>query len=358
MSYLNIGNLRLHHQQVSQHLFDTPEAVVGWMGAMQGQGYSGVKWSIGLRLPNATDNQIEQAILDKRIVRTWFLRDTLHIVAARDLHWMLRIVSEKLKRGNGARHRELELDSAVFAQSNDILANAVQGDTVQTRDELFALLNQQGIVTTGQRGIHILHQATLEGILCQGVMQGKNATFYAMDTLKDHDRNVPIDEALALLAQRYFSSHGPATLADLCRWAGITKREGTVGFEAVRSQFVVEKINTSDFIFSDTNTATPSVYLLSDFDEFILGYGDRSHVLIDPSHLQRIVPGGNGVFYPTVVADGRVVGTWKRLPKKNAIVIEITPFERLPDDFEARVYGTALRFTQYHQMETVTIQIG
>ena len=41
------------------------------------------------------------------------------------------------------------------------------------------------------------------------------------------------------------------------------------------------------------------------------GYRDRSAVL-DPRHADRIVPGGNGVFHPTLVLDGKVVGTWRR----------------------------------------------
>ena len=42
----------------------------------------------------------------------------------------------------------------------------------------------------------------------------------------------------------------------------------------------------------------------------MLGYGERAEIL-DAAHADRIVPGGNGVFRPTIVRDGRVVGAWK-----------------------------------------------
>ena len=54
-----------------------------------------------------------------------------------------------------------------------------------------------------------------------------------------------------------------------------------------------------------------SVLLLPGFDEFVLGYQDRSLVLA-PEHANKIVPGGNGVFKKTVVAGGEVIGTWAR----------------------------------------------
>ena len=61
----------------------------------------------------------------------------------------------------------------------------------------------------------------------------------------------------------------------------------------------------------DADPAVARVHLLPGFDEYVLGYQDRSAVLA-PEHSQAIVPGGNGVFRPTIVVDGAVVGTWRR----------------------------------------------
>ncbi len=67
--------------------------------------------------------------------------------------------------------------------------------------------------------------------------------------------------------------------------------------------------------------------LLSGFDEYMLGYGDRSAIM-SPEQMDLVVPGSNGVFRPTVVDDGVVVGTWKRTVKRTRIEILVSPFRR------------------------------
>jgi Winged helix DNA-binding domain len=76
------------------------------------------------------------------------------------------------------------------------------------------------------------------------------------------------------------------------------------------------------------------VFLLPGFDEFVLGYGDRGAVL-DPEFADRIVPGGNGVFRPTVVLGGRIVGTWRRASK--GATVEAEPFTAFDDDVAAMI---------------------
>jgi hypothetical protein len=85
MKIQEILRLRLHNQHISSRCFATPEAVVSWLGAAQAQDYAGAKWSVGLRIENATETDVEKAISDRSIVRTWPMRGTLHFVAADDV---------------------------------------------------------------------------------------------------------------------------------------------------------------------------------------------------------------------------------------------------------------------------------
>lgn len=57
-----------------------------------------------------------------------------------------------------------------------------------------------------------------------------------------------------------------------------------------------------------------------------------------------IVPGGNGVFRPTVLTDGRVVGNWRHVGKGAARRIEATAFTRFADDVAAAIPGVYARF--------------
>jgi hypothetical protein len=89
-------------------------------------------------------------------------------------------------------------------------------------------------------------------------------------------------------------------------------------------------------LLADCRAEACGTLLLPGFDEFVLGYGDRSGVL-DPDHSQQIVPGSNGMFRPTVVHQGRIVGTWGWTGRGAKRTITATPFTAWPDGVEARI---------------------
>ena len=103
MNTADIARLRLCNQQIVNARLKKPEEVAAWLGGMQGQDYAGVKWSFGLRLPNVTDADIEQAIADGTIIRTWPMRGTLHFVAAADVRWMLDLLAPRNIAGSARR---------------------------------------------------------------------------------------------------------------------------------------------------------------------------------------------------------------------------------------------------------------
>ena len=80
--------------------------MVRWLGAVQAQDYLGSLWALGLRMRRAVEAEVEQAIADKAIVRTWPLRGTLHYVAAGDVRWMLGLSAP---RTLARRYGQLEI---------------------------------------------------------------------------------------------------------------------------------------------------------------------------------------------------------------------------------------------------------
>lgn len=328
MNLREIALKRLDSQQIEQTHFESPQDVASWLLALQGQDYAGAKWSLGLRLPESSEAGIEEAIAKRAVVRTWALRGTLHLLAARDVRWMVTLLSAQLIAGSARRNRELELDEDTLARSSNLLAQAVEGGAQRTRAELFSILEQNGISTAGQRGVHMLHRASLEGLLCQGIMQGKNSTFFAPDQLPVPGKVPSRDEALAELAGRYFVSRGPATLADFIWWSGLSAVEARAGLEMAQSKLEKETLNGQTYWFFPSKqklqTDSQSVYLLPGFDEYLLAYKDRSASLDDP-HYQRGIP-LNGMMPATILSAGRVIGTWKRVLKKDRVLIEVNPF--------------------------------
>jgi hypothetical protein len=352
MTNLDIAYQRLHNQLITQRTFEKPGDVVQWLGAVQAQDYAAAKWALGLRMQGITDESIEQAFFDGTILRTHVMRPTWHFVSPADIRWLLALTAPRVHAVSAYWYRRLELDDATCRCSNSALANALQGGKQLTRPELVSVLQQAGIATDDlQRFTYLMMRAELDGIVCSGARQGKQFTYALLDERAPQARILDRDEALAELTRRYFTSHGPATLKDYIWWSGLTAADASSGLEMVKSKLIHEAVDGQTYWFS---TATPpakdlssTVYLLPNFDEYIVGYTDRSAVF-DGSHTQKLDPRGNILFNYTIVIDGRVVGTWKRTLKKDAVIITpsfFTPLNKaVTHDFTAAAnrYGTFL----------------
>lgn len=197
--------------------------MVAFFGAVHAQDYRGALWGVGQRVAGATEADVERALAERSIVRTWPMRGTLHFVAPDDVRWMLRLLAPRAIARAAGRHRQLGLDAATFAQSRDRLTAVLAGGNQLTRDAIYAELDRSGISTAGQRGIHILAQLAMEGVICFGARRSKQQTFALLDEWVPSSRMLEGDEALAELAARYFASHGPATLADFAWWSGLPR---------------------------------------------------------------------------------------------------------------------------------------
>ncbi|HBN07948.1 MAG TPA: winged helix DNA-binding domain-containing protein, partial [Cyanobacteria bacterium UBA8530] len=235
------------------------------------------------------------------------------------------------------RQRSLELDEATFQQSKRLFFEALQGDKQLTRREMFALLNQANISTAGQRGYYLLWRNAQEGSICFGPMRDKQQTFVLLDEWAPNAKRMERDQALAELANRYFSSRGPATLQDFVWWSGLKVADARAGLEAIASQLRSKKIDDQTYWMPPDRESLPSIspqaHLLPGFDEYLLAYKDRS-AMLETQHSQIISPGG-GMFRSTIVLNGRVFGAWRRVIKKGGVSIALQPFGT-PDEAENR----------------------
>ena len=344
---------RLRSQQLEQTQLRLPPDVVNWMVAVQAQDYAGAKWSLGLRLPKSTDLEIEQSISDKAILRSWVLRGTLHFVTSSDLNWLLQLVGPGVIAGNTRRYRELELDEATLKRSNDLLARTLQREELLTRKELLSILRQNGISTEGQRGVYMLQRASLDGLICQGVMRANNPTFMRMEGFASG--TMARAEALAELARRYFTSHGPATLQDFTWWSGLRAAEARDGLESIQSELLHDTVEGKTYWWAASSSPfgrrQQSVLLLPGFDEFLLAYRDRSASLGVANYNQLASTGG--MLPGTIVIGGKVVGTWKRTIKKGSVIIDIHPFKGFSPVEDAGLVSAGKRLGEYLGLEAV-----
>ena len=355
MTMKNIAVDRLYSQQFEHSRLKLPGEVVVWLGAIQAQDYAGAKWSVGLRLPGSTDAAIEQAIEDRAIIRTWAMRGTLHFVAASDIRWMLALMAPRIITNNARRYMQLGLDEPTLARSNEVLVDALQGGKQLTRKELLPILRQKGISTEGQRAPYMLQRASLDGLICQGVVHRNDPTYMLLDGAIPKGRRMERDEALVELAKRYFTSRGPATLQDYVWWSGLTAADSKAGLEAIESQLISETIDRQTYWRSSSLPAgqesSPTVYLLPGFDEYLLSYRDRSASL-DVERIKKLTP-TNGMLNPTIVIGGWVVGTWNRTFRKGEVVITAKPFTALTSDERQDFDNAARRYGEYLGMAVV-----
>jgi hypothetical protein len=345
----SLAHMRLTSQQIAAPSARTPAEVIAALGAMQAQDYGGALWAIGLRLHGSTESDIERAVAERTIVRTWPMRGTLHFVASNDARWMLELLTPRVLEAARKRHAELEIDDALLRRIRKILGRALADGRYLTRDATFELLAREGVETDAPRRYHIPFRLAQEGFLCFGPREGKQPTFALLEEWTPNARRLDRGEALAELALRYFTSHGPATVQDFAWWSGLRAVDARAGLEAVASRLARETVDGTTFWMAPGLAAepAPAAHLLPGFDEYLLGYTDRSAVL-DPRHAPKIIPGNNGVFMPTVVLDGQVVGTWKRTPRKKALTITLQPFARATKALTRTLEPAAERLGAFH----------
>ncbi|NJN17652.1 MAG: winged helix DNA-binding domain-containing protein [Oscillochloris sp.] len=349
MNHHLIGRQRLLNQQINRSGNHDPAAVVQTLGAMQAQDYLAALWAVGIRTPNAAEPTISAALAERRIVRTWLMRGTIHLAPPADVRWMLDLFAPKIVRQSRPRLRQLELDGPTLVAAEKVIVTALAGGRQATRSDLFAALAAAGIAPTGQRGYHILVQLAYAKRICFGPHNEKQPTFALLDEWIPNAPAPGRDEAIATLALRYFRSHGPAGIADFVWWSGLTVSDTKAALAAIADQLESTTIDKQTYYFAPQppiSFAEPQVFLLPAFDEFLIAYRDRSAVL-DPAYAALIVPGGNGVFKPMVVLDGRISGTWQRERKARQVEIRLHPFTSWSDAEQRAIAVSAEQYGRF-----------
>lgn len=320
---MSVARQRLASHALTGAPLPTALAVVRRLGALQAQDRTATLWSLGIR-SGLTVDEVEAAVANREAVRTWPMRGTLHWVPGEDARWMCRLLSAPAARAARRVREAAGITDEVATEGRRQLERAL-ADGPLSRPALYARLDEAGWETARQRGYHLIVDLAQQGVVVQAGMEGKQPTFALLEEWVPASREVGDEEGLATVVERYVRGHGPVSEKDVAGWWG-----GTLAQVRTAVADLGDAILEDDGLLvhrdAEAPTTGPTRHLLPAFDEYLLGHKDRSHVL-DPEHLKRIVPGGNGVFSGTVVVDGVVAGTWKRVGSE----IELSPFGPLPD---------------------------
>lgn len=361
-----IRSLRLRSLLLTEGAAGGPVGVASHFLAMQAQDFPSSRWALGVR-SGATQAQVEQAFNDRQIVRSWPLRGTLHAVPAADLTWLLRV--KAMQRATSAkRWRErLGLSQDHIETVRIGVIETLAGDRRLGRDALIEAVAGRGIRIEKHWKYHLLWVLAQTGTIVFGPVAAGQQLIALTDEWLAHTRQSEPEDPLAELAARYVAAHGPATVADLAWWAGLGKREAAQALESAGDRVTkVEDEHGQPLWMSpevaDRKPASGTI-LLPAYDEHLLGYQDRD-AMLNPAHNAAWCPGGNGVFRPTVVSDGKCVGVWKpaaqaqlrRLRPDHPVPITIEWFDGVKPPDPDSLAAAANQYARFHGRETARVK--
>jgi hypothetical protein len=350
LTYADIPARRLQNLGLASAPFDRPDDVVRRLVAVQAQDYYGAIWSLGLRMGETRDTEIDAAFNRGEILRTHLLRPTWHFVLPEEIRNLLALTAARVHQFNGTMVRQTGLDERTLARGDAAIAAALEGGNFLTRDELRIAMNAAGVdAGTGFRLTYLVMHAELEGIICSGPRRGKQFTYALLDERAPAFPIPEREEALAGLARRYFESRGPAAVDDFAKWSGLTKKEAAAGLEAVRAEFEPLELGGRTYWVSPRGPSPapdpPRAFLLSIYDEYVSSYKD--HGPIAAPGVQTEMAGMDNALQAIIVIDGRIAGSWRRIIQKDNVIVELKPFRPLDESARRLVRAAAEHYAEF-----------
>jgi hypothetical protein len=346
---VTIAERRLRNQHVTARGLRTAADVVAWFGAMQAQEYEPAKWALGLRMhEGAISSGIQGAFDEGQILRTHVMRPTWHFVARSDIRWLLELTAPRVHRILSYYNRALELDARTLTRAAAVIERALGDGHHLTRAELADRLQRAGLPSESQRLARVVMHAELEGVICSGARRHRQFTYALVAQRAPKAERLSRDEALATLAQRFFRSHGPATIRDFAWWSGLTTADGKRAVEMIRARR--EEIDGLMYWTAGQTRrgVMPDhpVHLLPIYDEYLVAYRDREAVPHGPATIATAST-SSVTFQHAFVSAGQVAGTWRITRSTKGVTIHAIPLRPMSSTERRALAAAARRYEQF-----------
>jgi winged helix DNA-binding protein len=335
---------------------DLEEVATDLVG-IQAQVPSSAALSLALRTRDGRIDDAPRAVADRRLVRSWGMRGTLHLWAADDFPLIVAALGQRETwrrpvwfRYFGVTEAEME---ALIEAVGDILGDG----RPRSRSELAARIGdrlgpQQAKNLGGSWGTY-LKPAAMRGLLCHAAGEGSAVTFTRPDVWLGRWRKVDPDEALVTVVRRYLRAYGPASKQEIARWWGNAVSTLKPALTALADELVEIEAGDVRGLFlrgelehvSDQRPDQEPRFLGA-FDPLTIGIGRRDWFL-PAAHTSRVSRTA-GWISPIVVLNGRVAGVWTGRMSGGAFELTIDLFERPAGDLKRRVAAAAGRVASAH----------
>jgi hypothetical protein len=330
-----------------------PAAVVDHLVGVQAQVLHAAGLALRARAQRLTDVSVARArTADCSIVLTWAMRGTLHLVTADDYGRFVPLLTEPHVARSVRRLREEAVNGDQADRATGMIDRMLEREGPLTRPEIAEQLRRRGIPTQGQAIAHLVWLAAAKRHLCFGPERDGELTLVRARDWLGPMEPVERDVALADLAVRYLRSHAPATPEDLAAWSGLRGGDAKRAWTAIADRLV--EVSTSAGPMWSLRSGVRAgrripIRLLPAFDEYLLGWKDRSFA-VAADRWKRINAGG-GWLHPVAIQDGVVVATWKLERGGRPIHLDVRPFGPLSTGFRKATSTEATDVARYLRTE-------
>jgi hypothetical protein len=316
-----------------------PEEVAETLIGVQAQILSAAALSIALRSRDGKVAATTKALADRRLVRSWAMRGTLHLFSADDFPVIAAALRHREPWRSAAWLRFFKVTEAQVEAVIEAVGEILDDGQPKTRADLAVALRARlgpeiGAHMSSSWGTFLKPVAS-RGLLMQASTDGPNVAYVRPDRWLAAWRVVDPDEALRDLIRRYLAAYGPASMAEILRWWGAQRttsiRAAINDFGDALTEVDVDGhrgylLATDVSAVEATRPIGDGVVLLGPFDPLIVGAGSRDR-LIPAEHLKRVSRTA-GWISPVVLVGGRTAGVWTSTREGDRLKVTIDPFVR------------------------------
>ena len=371
------------HHLVRRAPTDALVSVVEGMAGAQAQLLSAAQISLWARTAELTVADVDAVLAQRLVVKAGCMRRTLYLVPGALVAEFVRGTARRAEKevrwalGKGVPGRVLEaaIDAALGALDEPLTRSELADRACRTLGTRPRHVHGGGWGSRGKVAavpvgaltypvVDLLHLAASRGVVCYAEPRNGEPTFVRADAWVPGYEDVAPEDAETRLLLRYLEAFGPATAADFATWTGMTLREARAIWARVEDELATVDVEGSEARMlragvdelSRERSERPPVRLLPYFDSYLLGHGDRRHLVAD-AHRQQ-VSRAQGWIAPVVLVDGRVLGVWKHARKNSRLAVEVTPLGRLTRPVVAGIRAEADDLRRFLGAEDLQVTIG
>ncbi len=344
---VTIARWRLRSQHlVSPHTASAAD-VVGSLLAVQAENPGQSAWAGAARTREPDRGDLAKLLDEGAVLRTHVLRPTWHYVRAADIGWLLELTAPRVQPVIVQQLRAHGLDEQATGRAVAPIMAALADRSHLTRAEMAEELRGRGIEATGHLLMILLAHAELSGLICSGAVVDGEHTYALMTERVPNPRRLARTEALAELALRYFTGHGPATERDLAYWATLTLTDVRAGLQQVRDHLASFQHDGRTFWHAPgdppAGAQEPAGHLLQVLDEMYRGYQDSRWVLDAAGQVPRVRESAIGM----ALVDAQLVAAMRRTVTPSEVRFDLRPYAILtPAQVEA-IDLAAARYAEF-----------